>query len=56
MEQSFYIGIRVGKSTHDALRKRQQASPIEISLSALVRHLLNESLGLKETNGKRRRR
>jgi hypothetical protein len=56
MEESFYIGVRVGKQTHDALRKLQQASTVEVSLAALVRHLLDQSLGLKETNGKKRRR
>jgi hypothetical protein len=53
----YYLGIRVSKRTHDALRKMQEDSTIPVSLNALVRHLLDQSLGFeKETNGKKRRR
>ena len=55
MEQSVYIGVRLRKETHDALVKLQQASEVQVSLAALVRHLLDESLGVKRKNGKARR-
>jgi hypothetical protein len=55
MEQSVYIGVRLRKETHDALVKRQLASEVQVSLAALVRHLLDESLGIKRKNGKTRR-
>lgn len=53
MEPSFYIGVRVPKKTYDALLARKGESEVQVSLAALVRHLLDESLGL---NGKKRRK
>lgn len=55
MEETIYIGVRISRRAHDALVKRQQASAVQVSLAALVRHLLDESLGVKKRNGKVRR-
>jgi hypothetical protein len=49
------MGVRISKATHDALRKRQTEEPIRVSLAALVRHLLDESLGVKRKNGRAKR-
>jgi len=51
-----YIGVRVPRRTYDAIVKMREASPIQVSLTAVVQHLLEEALGLeKQANGKRRR-
>jgi hypothetical protein len=53
MEQTFYVGVRLPKKTYDALLARKNSSEVQVSLAALIRHLLGESLGV---NGKKRRR
>jgi hypothetical protein len=56
MEEMLYIGVRIPRRTHDAIVKIQQASRIQVSLTAVVQHLLEEALGLeKQANGKKRR-
>lgn len=55
-EQDHPISIRVTKSTYDALVARQRASPVDVSLAAVVRHLIDEGLGIKKPkNGKAKR-
>jgi hypothetical protein len=57
MEEMLYIGVRIPRRTHDAILKMQKASPIQVSLTAVVQHLLEEALGLeKQANGKRRKK
>jgi hypothetical protein len=48
-----YIGVRVTPEIHAALLARQRESGVEVSLSALVRSLLGEALGVKrKKNGR----
>jgi hypothetical protein len=54
-EQMLYLGVRVPKRTHDAIVRIQKASPIHVSLTAVVQHLLQEAIENKE-NSKRRRK
>jgi hypothetical protein len=57
MEEMLYIGVKIPRRTHDAIVKMQKDSPIKVSLTAVVQHLLEEALGLeKQTNGKRRKK
>jgi hypothetical protein len=52
--ESHYVGVRVSKATYAALVARQNESEVPVSLAALVRHLLDQSLGVKKKNGRRR--
>jgi hypothetical protein len=55
-EAVYYIGVRLTPELHAALLARQRASGVEVSLSALVRSLLGEVLGVKRAkkNGRKR--
>jgi hypothetical protein len=49
------LSVRLPRSTYDALVQRQAASPIDVSLAAVARHLIDEGLGIKKKNGKAKR-
>ena len=46
------ISIRLSKETYDALLARQRESEVDVSISAIVRSLLAESLGVRRASKK----
>lgn len=56
MEDDTLLSVRVPKETYDALLARQRTSEVDVSISAIVRSLLAESLGVKRVkkNGRKR--
>ena len=55
MEQDMLLSVKVSRETYDALVARQKASPVDVSLSAIVRQMLGEALGVKRKNGRVRK-
>lgn len=48
------ISVRVPRATYDALVKKKLASNVRVSMTALVTHLLDEALGVKRKNGRKK--
>jgi hypothetical protein len=50
MQETVYIGVRVPRETYDALVARQKKESIDVSLSAVIRRILQ--VGLEKTKGR----
>jgi hypothetical protein len=58
-EDTIQMAVRVSRATHEALLERQrkvsEAAGAQVPLTVILRGVIDEALGVKPKNGKRRK-